>query len=225
MKKEEIKDENLSYWLFINKRKKLKQMDSPLTKVSAFFKKKKEVTEVTETEITIEVLSADVVLLKEQIMKKLKYDDEKMDALIVAKKEEFGNLINDSATIKIIGKELGLYKEVTNKDLNKPPEWLNVGKLDVSEGKIKPITGYEYLAELNLGRFMLSSIMKRDNEWSIIGSNVANRTEKGDGIFLRLSKSGKAFTFWIGERIFSISVQLFQENQSGEIPVSTPNKK
>lgn len=131
------------------------------------------------------------------------------------KKEELGFFVNDIAAAHIIAKDLKVKLPTAEfaEETEDKPEWVRIANINTETGELKQ--NQKYKGELdglynpiNLSYFR--QVIDKTNHWEIIGESESNRTDQGSGIFLRLSKSGQAVIFFIGETVYSIPVGVFE---------------
>lgn len=75
---------------------------------------------------------------------------------------------------------------------------------------------------LHFDVYTLKNIATGLTNWTILGKREENTTEKGSGVFARLSKSGGAIRFYIGDQIYVINKDNVLDESRDFIGISKP---
>ncbi len=164
--------------------------------------------------------------LIETLANKSEEPKKRIKALTKAKIEELGGFVNETAAIHIVAKDLNIKLYQTD-DLGVLPDWVRVANIEVATGEFKPNKGYEEIFEgikspvdLDLWR----KVANTRHLWAFIGNSELNQTDKGCGVFLRLSKSGNAVFFFIGETCYTSPCAAILDETAEFIGISTREK-
>jgi len=103
-------------------------------------------------------------------------------------------------------------------------EFANAGSFDRESGIFSPGSDYKRFfrsvdfKEMKQKHFARLA-EKDDFEWFIIATDVT-KAKGQDGIFMRLSKSGESFIFYINERLFCIPISHIESEEFDSIGLS-----